>query len=565
MPRVSPPVVSWRHVGAWTLALVLVVGALVVVLRADGLPAVDAASGRATRWLVHEPTDRVVLVDGYGGKALASLDAGTQDAEIAVAEGGPGAFLLNETTAEVRPIDSAELRLGSPFGLATLAEANTTVSVGQAGLVVVDTADDEATVVPADGEPVGFSVVTGDAVLVAPDGVIWSIVEGGLRRTTSTSAVTTSMEVTDGILSLVGNQPLVVDRGRGRVRLGADGRWQQLAVQPAAVSELVAQVPGPGDSCGWVGADDRLWCVGTDGIEHDVTIPGLDIDGPDMLAIAGDAAVVVRRGPSAIVRIDWRSAEILTDLPTSVSSDAALEVTATVDLIWVDDTGGDIVWAVNPWTIEAIDKNPTGILVLGDDGDVVEEGSSTGATVAGADSGAVAEAERREPDDDGVDDPPVAVDDPVTARSGAAVPVQVTANDYDPDGEAIAVTDVGSPGHGTVEIGTASTVVYSPEPGFVGVDEFEYTIVDGNGTEASADVIVELLPADATNTPPLGVADSAEPGAGGPVVVELLLHDVDPERDSLRIGGFSSPDTFDPPPVGAVREKVGPSGLPALR
>ena len=51
----------------------------------------------------------------------------------------------------------------------------------------------------------------------------------------------------------------------------------------------------------------------------------------------------------------------------------------------------------------------------------------------------------------------------------------VTANDYDPDGEAIAVVDVGAPGHGSVEVGTASTVVYTPEPGYVGLDEFEYT------------------------------------------------------------------------------------------
>ena len=45
----------------------------------------------------------------------------------------------------------------------------------------------------------------------------------------------------------------------------------------------------------------------------------------------------------------------------------------------------------------------------------------------------------REPDDNGIDDAPVAIDDPVTARTGVPVPVAVTNNDYDPDGEAIAV------------------------------------------------------------------------------------------------------------------------------
>ena len=47
----------------------------------------------------------------------------------------------------------------------------------------------------------------------------------------------------------------------------------------------------------------------------------------------------------------------------------------------------------------------------------------------------------------------------------------------------------------SVDIGTATTVVYTPEPGYVGVDTFDYTIVDGNGTTATATVIVELLAA----------------------------------------------------------------------
>ncbi len=77
----------------------------------------------------------------------------------------------------------------------------------------------------------------------------------------------------------------------------------------------------------------------------------------------------------------------------------------------------------------------------------------------------------------------------------------------------IAVSSVGVPGHGTVDIGTATTVVYTPEPGYVGVDTFDYTIVDGNGTTATATVIIELLAAGSTNKPPLGVGDQVETGA----------------------------------------------------
>ncbi len=105
-----------------------------------------------------------------------------------------------------------------------------------------------------------------------------------------------------------------------------------------------------------------------------------------------------------------------------MSADAVLTVTATVDLVWVDEVAGDFVWGVNPWGIQAIDKNAQGILVLDDDGELVDEGQPGQAT-AGADDSAASEPELREPDDNGIDDPPIAVDDPVTARSGASVPV----------------------------------------------------------------------------------------------------------------------------------------------
>ena len=112
--------VTWRQAVAATAATLLALFAFTVVMRSDGLPAVDAASARATAWFVHQPTGRVVLVDGYGGRALASLDTGAQGDELTVAEGGPGAYLLNDVTAEAQAIDSVELRLGTPFGLTAL-------------------------------------------------------------------------------------------------------------------------------------------------------------------------------------------------------------------------------------------------------------------------------------------------------------------------------------------------------------------------------------------------------------------------------------------------------------
>ncbi len=553
--------VTWRQTTAALLAAVLALGALVVVFRSDGLPAIDAAASRATRWFVHQPTGRIVLADGYGGRALASLDVGAEGSQLRVIEGGPGAYVVNDSTAEVRSIDSAELRLGPAQGVVTLGSGRALAGVGSSGLVVVDAADDAATLLPVAGEPVPFNVEAGPDALVAADGSIWSIVDANVVRTTSAGSTARSLDgaaANDTTLSLVGSRPLIVDRAGPRARLG-DGKWFDLPTDVDS-SEIVAQQPGPANSCGWVGANDELWCVSEDGITESSRIAGLGVDGSDLLAIAGDAAVLVRRGPTRVQRFDWRNEELLNEDTPSIFTNAIPEVTATVDLIWVDDLAGAFVWAVNPWGVVAINKNDGTTLVLGDDGQIVNEGDASVGTSDGSADGATVEAEEREPDNNGIDDPPVAIDDPVTSRAGRAVQVPVTANDYDPDGEAIAVVDVGNAGHGSVEIGTASTVVFTPEPGYVGLDQFTYTIADGNGTEASAEVIIELIPLDGTNQPPVGAPDNAETGAGVPVIVDVLLNDIDPDRDPVQIGAFEVPEG-----IGDVTETVGPSGLAALR
>ncbi|BAN04228.1 Ig-like domain-containing protein [Ilumatobacter coccineus] len=571
MPMTSTPsTVTWKQVVAAMVATVMCLSALVVVFRSDGLPAVDAASSRATRWFVHEPSGRAVLVDGFGGRALASREAGVPGDDLFVAEGGGQAYLLNDTTGEVRSIDTAELRLGPPQGLASLGSGLAIARSGASGLLVANPLAGEATLSPAGADSVEIAfdadqiagVETFGTIALGPDGSVWTLVDGTLDRATSASTTSEDLGIAGGpdggSLSLVGNLPLVLDREGRRVRLGG-GSWQELPTQIDG-SEIVLQQPGPQHSCGWVGADDDLWCVSEDGIEVSSTVPGLDVDGSSLLGIAGDAAALVRRGPTQVVQFDWRSQEILDSQPATVLSDAVLNVTVTTDIVWVDDTNGDFVWTVHPWGIQRVNKNDASLLVLGADGDVVQDGDSAKGDSAGADDGVSTTPDLLEADNNGTDDPPRAVDDQVTARSGNSVPIAVTANDYDPDGEAIAIVDVATPGHGLVEIGTASTIVFTPDAGYVGLDQFEYTIADGDGTRASATVSVELLPPGATNQSPIGAPDTAQTGPGRPVVVEVLLNDVDPERDSLRI------DTFLPPASGGdVAIVEGPSGAPALQ
>ncbi len=196
-----------------------------------------------------------------------------------MAEGPGGTYVLDDSTAEVRTIDGADLRLGAPSALAALGDGVAVARSGPSGLVVANPVTGEATLVTND-EPVDISfdadngpgVDTSTTIALAPDGSIWSLVDGSLERASSSAATSEDLRLDDAVLSLVNNEPLVLDRAENRVRLGS-GDWQRI---PSDIdgSELVVQRPGPAADCGWVGGGDDLWCVSSNGIEESVDDPG---------------------------------------------------------------------------------------------------------------------------------------------------------------------------------------------------------------------------------------------------------------------------------------------------
>jgi hypothetical protein len=76
---------------------------------------------------------------------------------------------------------------------------------------------------------------------------------------------------------------------------------------------------------------------------------------------------------------------------------------------------------------------------------------------------------------------PVAVDDLVSTPQDTAVAIAVTGNDRDPDGDGdypTLVFEQSQPAHGTTEVRPDSTIVYTPDPGFVGQDRLRYSNCD---------------------------------------------------------------------------------------
>src|SRR6185369_6658334 len=77
-----------------------------------------------------------------------------------------------------------------------------------------------------------------------------------------------------------------------------------------------------------------------------------------------------------------------------------------------------------------------------------------------------------------------------------AITITVLGNDSDPDGDAIKVTSVSQPSHGSAT-NNVTTITYTPAPGYYGVDSFTYNISDIHGA-ISAPATVALT----VNRPP---------------------------------------------------------------
>jgi Ca2+-binding RTX toxin-like protein len=117
-----------------------------------------------------------------------------------------------------------------------------------------------------------------------------------------------------------------------------------------------------------------------------------------------------------------------------------------------------------------------------------------------------------------------AEEDTFTIPPNRTARLDVLQNDRDPDGDSLEVTAIGAPGHGTAVVNQFGDVDYTPQPGFVGVDRFNYTISDNRGSSDTATVTVTV------NTPPSGRGDHYDVVHGfvGPYAPPIGLLNNDP-------------------------------------
>lgn len=146
------------------------------------------------------------------------------------------------------------------------------------------------------------------------------------------------------------------------------------------------------------------------------------------------------------------------------------------------------------------------------------------------------------PDGGPDNDPPFAGDDAAFTPEETPVSGQLLANDFDPNGDNIIIntTQISGPTNGSVVINPNGTYTYTPDPGFLGPDQFVYEICD-DGTPslcAQATCYITVYP---DNNPPVATDDINGTLVDVPVSGNVITNDWDPDGDDITTTLLSGP------------------------
>ena len=552
---------------AAVLLVAVTLAGMIVSTRNDGYARRSVRVFAGTRWLVDRELGRVVLADASSGRATARIDARRSDRQLDTVQGSGGTYLFDRSSGEVLTIDQPAVKLADARAAPALTDARSwTLGVGADGALAV-AADGIALIVPDQGAISQLRIAPTSAPrVIGVDGSIWTLrqdelIERALGGVTTTTRVERSP--TDAMLSALGQHGVLLDRANRTFAGLTDSTVVDLPMA-LDLTDAIVQQPGVDAHCAWVGAADQLACVSPNGVESTVRVDGFSFQRQDRLLSAKGVLAVVR-ADGTVLRIDPTNGDTTSVTAIDWAAPTDLALSSDEVAIWVDDPSGRTALALTAEATRVIDKrdetaplfNAEGEPAIGPGG--TEPSEPGGPAQASSATGSVDDVP--EPDNNGVDDPPVATDDFVSSVQDVVVTVHAAANDYDPDGGPVAISSVGRAAHGQVRVLDTATIVYQPDVRFTGTDQFEYTIVDTGGAHDTGVVHLQLLSDEATNQPPRTLADVAQTSAGRAVTIDVLSNDVDPEQGALRIASVSQP----PPSRGTATIVEVPGGRPALR
>ena len=140
-----------------------------------------------------------------------------------------------------------------------------------------------------------------------------------------------------------------------------------------------------------------------------------------------------------------------------------------------------------------------------------------------------------------VNQDPLPANDVASVALNGTVLIDVLANDNDPDGNALTLIAVSVAANGGAVTIESNRVRYTPVTGFSGSDTFTYTVSDGAGGTATAQVSVAVNQVGPVNQAPLGVDDAVTLDEDTSLLFDARLNDSDPDGDPLTIVSITQP------------------------
>ncbi|MGB1206663.1 MAG: Ig-like domain-containing protein [Chitinophagales bacterium] len=83
--------------------------------------------------------------------------------------------------------------------------------------------------------------------------------------------------------------------------------------------------------------------------------------------------------------------------------------------------------------------------------------------------------------------------DSAVSDNGAAVTIDLLANDSDPDGDVLGISNFGEPSNGTLDINGNGSITYTPNENFEGTDSFTYQVCDEENACDLVSVNIEVI------------------------------------------------------------------------
>ena len=563
-----------KSLAAWTRAHKALASAVVIALVAAvpatfavlhrGFPTDDVNLDTRDVWVTNGDT----LMAGRLNHQIDQLDAAVTGAssDIDVLQDGTAYFLVDSKNGTLERIDPAFVslvdRVSIPAGSAVAYGGSTVAITSPQGKVWVLDASSRLAFDPTKTRPAA-QLGSGTKTVVTKSGITYSAspAHHSLVRVEhpGASASSSDLDVPDRFqLSAVGDQPVILDTTLNRVLIGSGTKVnlpsKALQLQQAGADNdyvLVAsgsalmEVPLSGGDVRIIGAGVKKAVTKTDQVSAPVWLNGCAYG-----AWAGAARYLYACDGQASVGVDIDQQVSGADLRFRVNhSVIALNNLENGDA-WVVSNHMRLVqnWA----TLKPNDTEVNGN--TGKEKPVLQSFEDTLAHRTATNHA------------------PTAVDDNFGVRAGRSTVLPVLDNDTDQDGDVLTVTKVSpvpsAEGHLDVIEGGRAVQLTVPA-GVTGGVSFRYTIDDGRGGQASAQVNATVHP-DSQNLAPTSTRASAATVEVGQSVKYDVLNDwIDPDGDDISLASAQSTTEddvqFQPNGNIAFQSKNGQTGVKEVR